>query len=63
MNVNDIREGLRVDGIRRRAGTCTGRIDSTRSVPEGSPRAEVVWDDGSVRWPLVSILTPREVTP
>jgi len=63
VNVSDVRKDLWVAGIRRRGGTCTGRVDATRCVPEGAPRAEVAWDDGGTRWPLVSILVPLGETP
>jgi len=57
MDVSDIKPGVRVNGIRRRGGTCTGRLDALRRVPAGEWRAEVNWDAGDTTWPLISILT------
>lgn len=61
MNLNDVKPGLRVDGIRRRNGTCTGEVSLRSHGPMTAQwRAEVAWDAGDTTWALVSILTMLE---
>jgi hypothetical protein len=60
VRVSDIQPGLRVNGARRRNGTCTGEVSQHRQQPEVAWRAEVVWDGGDTTWALISVLTAIE---